>query len=183
MDKKTNVLPDENKERVCIRLSYRLLFLYMKMIWPLERYLRFGVFQRKGHKWKYSGSKTNYITDTLGKIPLGVINQISKLTSLTPKTDSERVKAIAPHHENFPHKVSISPYILPTIGKLCKYMGSKQIISDMKNVLNPQYKEKIKILFFVLHSLYFSKCIHTVVDRQKSVKPLLDKSADSIPYI
>ena len=76
LDKKTNILPDEKKDKVCFRAVENFLCLDMRMIWYLEVYLRFRVFKKKGQKWKYSGSKSNYRIDTLVEIPLGVLNQI-----------------------------------------------------------------------------------------------------------
>ena len=90
----------------------------MKMSCSPERGLQFLVFSKKGQQLKYVGQERTHKPGTLRAIPSGVLNRLSKITSINPSIDAEAIDKIYPAHANSPRKAGLAPPIFPTMGYL-----------------------------------------------------------------
>ena len=113
------------EERVQIMTNEKFPFLDMKMSWSPEGYMQFGVFRKKVKQLKYVGKESTHIPGTLRAIPPGVLNRLSKLTSIKPSIHSEGVDKIYLDHVNALRKASLAPPNFPTMGDLWSKQDEK----------------------------------------------------------
>ena len=125
MDKRRE-LPDTFKGRKSSnRDEQKFLFLDMKMRWPPEGDLQFGVFRKNKQQLKNVGKESTHTPGTLRAIPSGVLNRLAKLTSRKPSIHSEDVDKIHPEHANALRKAGLPPTNFPTMGDLWRNQDEK----------------------------------------------------------
>ena len=104
------------------------------MSWLPEGDLKFGVFREKEQQLKYVGKESTHTPGTLCKIPFGVLNHLTKLTSWKPSIHSEEVDKIYPGHVNALCKAGLAPPNLPTMGYLWSEQDEKMDIEKEPDV-------------------------------------------------
>ena len=74
---------------------------------------------------QYNQKYSTHTTGTLHAIPSGVLNRLTKLTSIKPSIHSEAVDKIYPDHMNALRKAGLAPPNLSTMGDLCRKQDEK----------------------------------------------------------
>ena len=127
-------------------------FMDMTMSWSPERDLQFGVFRKKGQKFKYVVKDSTHTPGTIRAIPSGVFNRLAKLTSRKPYIRAALVNTIYPAHANALLKVVLAPSIFPTMGELWGKQNEKLEKNKERDV---SVKKNRNVYFCLAYSHYF----------------------------
>ena len=162
----SNIFLSEKKDNVKICAADGFPFLDMNMSWSPKGDLKFGIFRKKGQQLKYSRKFSTHTPGTLCKILTGVLNRLSKLTSLNPELHSKGVDSVYPDHANALLKEGLVPSFCQTMGELWKYQDEK-LDRDKENDPDTDKKENRNVYFRVAYSLYFITSVHGVMATQQ----------------
>ena len=83
------------------------------------------MFGKKGQQLKYAEKESTHTPGTLRAIPSGVLNRLTKLTSIKPSIHSEGVDKNYPNHANALRKAGLAPPNFQTMGDLWSKQDEK----------------------------------------------------------
>ena len=119
-------------------------YLDMEMYWNERGELKFQVHLKPTKKLKYLNADSTHLPSIFRAIPVGVINRLSKLTSMTKAHQITIIDEAYPHHSKVLQIAGISPEKFPTFQEIetLRTTITKEEISERKREKDRRRKKQ-----------------------------------------
>ena len=136
------------KQKLTIINDKYFPYLDMEMYWNLRDELKFQVHMKPNQVLKYLNKDSTHLPTVFKAIPKGILNRLSKLTSISKKLERKTIDEIYPLHTKALQIAGLAPKKFPTFLEL-ENIRNKELSKEFLREKKEKKKKRNRQTFFV----------------------------------